>query len=175
MEAIFEALKVGVKVTWWIFKRLFIGYFDMLRWLEARGRGAYHSFPVVSFSLAVLLTIFLIWFGTFARGSNQGSNTPINSQPTYRKIWPTSTRNATATAVAKQTVAAGGVLPTRTPRPSRTPTPPPAIIPKARLILSIEPTQVKIGNPFTATVTLDPGGHKVRRFGFLLSYHESIR
>ena len=58
---IFEALWVGVRGTFWIFSRIFMGYIDVFRWWEARSRGVHYGFPVISFVLAVILTIGLLW------------------------------------------------------------------------------------------------------------------
>jgi hypothetical protein len=44
----------------------------------------------------------------------------------------------------------------------------------AQFILSTEQPQVRIGSPFAVNVSLDPGGHKIQRFGFLLSYSSSV-
>jgi hypothetical protein len=62
MDAVIGALVVGVRVTIWIFTRIYMGYVDAFRWLEARNRGEYYAFPVGSFSLSVILTIFLLGF-----------------------------------------------------------------------------------------------------------------
>lgn len=62
MGAIFEALAVGVRVTWWLFSRVIYGYRDVYLWWDARNRGEYYGFPTLSFLLAVILTVFLLSF-----------------------------------------------------------------------------------------------------------------
>lgn len=69
MDAVFEALWVGVRGTIWIFTRILMGYVDTFRWWEARSRGVYYAFPVLSLVLAVVLTICLFGFCAATRTS----------------------------------------------------------------------------------------------------------
>ena len=67
MDAILEALWFGVRVTLWIFKRIYIGYADTLQWLSARNHGVWLPFPFLNLLVSLLLTVFLVWFWVTTR------------------------------------------------------------------------------------------------------------
>jgi hypothetical protein len=57
MDAIIEALAVGIRVTLWIFKQIFLGYADTVHWFLATS-----PFPFLRLAVALLLSGFLVWF-----------------------------------------------------------------------------------------------------------------
>lgn len=60
MDAIFEALWFGVKVTMWLFTGIVRGPRDILGWLGEREEGVHRPFPVKSILWFILSAIVLI-------------------------------------------------------------------------------------------------------------------
>jgi hypothetical protein len=62
LSAVYEALAFAIRVTWYIFSQIFIGYNGAIRWGIARSQGEFYDFPIGAFLWAVILTIALILF-----------------------------------------------------------------------------------------------------------------
>lgn len=132
--AVLEALWVGVRVTFWIFKSIFVGYVEVFRWIGARGQGDHYAFPAGKFLLSLMLTVFLVWFLSLTNSGNQYSSTANQSRVVQQSLPTSSNRRGTATAKAVKlgvTVRAEGSGPAPTPWPTgrvptstRRPTPP---------------------------------------------------
>lgn len=121
MNAILEALWVGVRVTFWIFKSIFVGYIEVFRWMGDRGRGDHYPFPAGRFLLALMLTVFLIWFLSLTNSGNRYSSTPKRSGVVQQSLSTYPNRQGTATANAvhqRLTLEAEGRLPRPIPLPT---------------------------------------------------------
>jgi hypothetical protein len=154
VDAVMDALKFGVRVTWWIFKNIFLGYYEVVRWAEARRRGVFVPFPVFPLSLAIVLTGGCLGF--FILSSSQDRIGQQTQQATYQPTPYSGTPRRVATATAKAIAEEEELK-------------------KAQFYLSPTSQNVSLGEQFDVQVMLDPGVNRIENFRFRLTYPQQVR
>ncbi len=70
MDAVWDALRFGFRVTWWLIQRTWIGYASVFRWWEAKNQSVYLPFPVIDLGTSIVLTGFWLWMFVMSSVSN---------------------------------------------------------------------------------------------------------